>query len=124
MKTKKNMLGAIFRAFSSPAKEKVLQDIAKHSVLVYSKTYCPYCERTKRKLQSMEIKFQKYDIDTLPDGDEIDNALFEITKQETVPNIFITGVHIGGNSDLVKAINDKKVQELLTKAKVHFKEDN
>ncbi|OMJ72584.1 hypothetical protein SteCoe_28943 [Stentor coeruleus] len=118
------MLKAIFRTFSSLAKEKVLQDIAKHNVLVYSKTYCPYCERAKRKLQSMEIKFQNYEIDKLPDGNEIENALFEITKQETVPNIFVTGMHIGGNSDLVKAIKDNKIQELLTKAKVHFKEDS
>ena len=34
------------------------------------------------------------------DGAEIQEALAELTKQRTVPNIFIDKKHIGGNSDL------------------------
>ena len=34
------------------------------------------------------------------DGSAIQDALAEITKQTSVPNIFIDKEHIGGNSDL------------------------
>ena len=34
------------------------------------------------------------------DGSDIQAALQEITKQRTVPNIFINKKHIGGNSEL------------------------
>jgi glutaredoxin 3 len=34
------------------------------------------------------------------DGAAIQDALEEITKQRSVPNIFINKKHIGGNSDL------------------------
>lgn len=34
------------------------------------------------------------------DGPELQAALFEISSQQTVPNIYIDKVHIGGNSDL------------------------
>lgn len=34
------------------------------------------------------------------DGAAIQDALAEITSQRTVPNIFISQKHIGGNSDL------------------------
>lgn len=36
------------------------------------------------------------------DGSDIQAALQQITKQRTVPNIFINRKHIGGNSDLQK----------------------
>lgn len=31
------------------------------------------------------------------DGTDIQNALLEISKQRTVPNVFIGGEHLGGN---------------------------
>ena len=34
------------------------------------------------------------------DGAAMQDALMEITDQRTVPNVFIGGKHIGGNSDL------------------------
>jgi len=33
-------------------------------------------------------------------GKEIQNCLYDITKQKTVPNTFIKGKHIGGNDKL------------------------
>lgn len=34
------------------------------------------------------------------DGQELQDALLEISGQSTVPNIYINKLHIGGNSDL------------------------
>ena len=34
------------------------------------------------------------------DGAAMQDALYEITSQRTVPNVFIKKQHIGGNSDL------------------------
>lgn len=39
-------------------------------------------------------------ISGIEDGQDIQNALQELTNQRTVPNIFINKKHIGGNSDL------------------------
>lgn len=36
----------------------------------------------------------------MDDGAEIQEALLELTGQRTVPNVFIGGQHIGGNSDV------------------------
>ena len=33
----------------------------------------------------------------MPDGEAIQNELAKLTGQRTVPNIFIGGVHLGGN---------------------------
>lgn len=40
--------------------------------------------------------FQVYELDVEADGSDIQNALFEITQQRSVPNVFISGKHIGG----------------------------
>jgi len=48
------------------------------------------------------------------DGSEIQEALYELTGQKTVPNVFIGGEHIGGNSD-VQAL--KSQDKLDTKIK-------
>lgn len=40
------------------------------------------------------------------DGSAIQDALEEITKQRSVPNIFINQKHIGGNSDLQARKNE------------------
>ena len=39
-------------------------------------------------------------MEILDDGSQIQGALAELTGQSSVPNIFISKQHIGGNSDL------------------------
>lgn len=38
--------------------------------------------------------------DTIDDGDDLQDALLEISGQRSVPNIFFAQQHVGGNSDL------------------------
>jgi glutaredoxin 3 len=47
------------------------------------------------------------------DGEMIQNALHEKTGQGTVPNIFIGGKHIGGNSDLVTLYQSGELLSLI-----------
>jgi glutaredoxin 3 len=61
-----------------------------------------------------------YDLDTMPNGDQIMQHLLEMTRQETVPNIFIGGQHIGGNSDLQDGLKNGSVQTKLRAAGVAF----
>ncbi|KAI1921180.1 Glutaredoxin [Ophidiomyces ophidiicola] len=105
------------------AKQKTQQVISDHAVVVFSKSYCPYCTATKNLLTLEGADFYTMELDQvgvflinslyysmlrvltiarvpLDDGAAIQNALEEITHQRTVPNIFIKQKHIGGNSDL------------------------
>ncbi|KAL9125635.1 MAG: hypothetical protein Q9217_005188 [Psora testacea] len=67
---------------------------------VFSKSWCPYCKATKTLLSEMGAKFYTLELDQVDDGSAIQSALAEMTKQTSVPNIFINQKHIGGNSDL------------------------
>ncbi|KAI0835826.1 putative glutaredoxin [Hypoxylon sp. FL0890] len=82
------------------AKTKAQSIIDENPVAVFSKTYCPYCAASKRLLDSLGAKYKLVELDEAPDGSAIQDALYEISGQRTVPNIFIGKKHIGGNSDL------------------------
>jgi len=86
----------------SAAKTKALSIIDGNPVVVFSKSYCPYCRATKTLLNE-KLGSDKYflmELDQVEDGAALQDALEDITGQRSVPNVFIGKKHIGGNSDL------------------------
>ncbi|KAL8999447.1 MAG: hypothetical protein Q9188_005886 [Gyalolechia gomerana] len=84
----------------SAAKTKAQSIIDENAVAVFSKSYCPYCRASKTLLSEMGAKFYVIEMDQVDDGADLQNALEEISGQRSVPNIYISQKHIGGNSDL------------------------
>ncbi len=82
---------------------------------MFSKSYCPYCKATKSTLDRHGAKYEHLELDQEEDGSELQNALYEITGQRTVPNVFINKDHIGGNSDL-QAHEGRDLDDLLKAA--------
>jgi glutaredoxin 3 len=100
---------------TAAAKTKTESIINDNPVAVFSKSYCPYCKASKELLTSLGAKFYAIELDQVEDGSEIQAVLKDISNQGTVPNIFIDGKHIGGNSDL--QAQKKDLPELLKQAK-------
>merc|ERR1711881_102299 len=85
------------------SKAAIEEKIQNTACLVYSKSYCPFAKQTKDLLKSKRMKdgaLEIVELDQIPSGAEIQGLLKEITGQRTVPNVFIGGKHIGGNSDV------------------------
>ena len=75
--------------------------IEEHSVMVFSKTYCPHCTKAKALLDSLMVSYTALELDKDHDGPYVQMALVGLSHgQKTVPNIFIKGKHIGGNAEL------------------------
>jgi glutaredoxin 3 len=100
----------------------VEQYIRSADVVVFAKSYCPYCRKTHdlldrydRSKSGHDITMQFLNLDTLPerDGPSIQMELLQKTGQKTVPNIFIHTKHIGGNSDLQQLYHDGQLDLLL-----------
>ncbi|XP_022741691.1 glutaredoxin-like [Durio zibethinus] len=95
---------------------KAKETVSANPVVVFSKSYCPYCVSVKKLLQQIGASFKAIELDNESDGAEIQAALAEWTGQRTVPNVFIGGNHIGG-CDTTNAIHkDGKLIPLLTEA--------
>ncbi|MQL98806.1 hypothetical protein Taro_031523 [Colocasia esculenta] len=105
---------------SGPAPETALakakEVVASTPVVVFSKTYCPYCIRVKQLLAQLGVKYKAIELDVESDGSEIQSALAQWTGQRTVPNVFIGGNHIGGCDTVTEAHKGRKLVPLLTQA--------
>jgi glutaredoxin 3 len=66
-------------------------------VLIYSKSWCPYCERAKALLKSKGVAFQEVDIESQP---EHRDEMIRRSGRKTVPQIFIGSRHVGGSDDI------------------------
>eukprot|EP01099_Mayorella_cantabrigiensis_P003536 TRINITY_DN2698_c0_g1_i1.p1 TRINITY_DN2698_c0_g1~~TRINITY_DN2698_c0_g1_i1.p1 ORF type:complete len:101 (+),score=28.45 TRINITY_DN2698_c0_g1_i1:99-401(+) len=69
-------------------------------VVVFSKTYCPYCTRAKQLLRSKGAKMIVIELDERSDTSTLQDALQDITGARSVPRIFIAGKSVGGCDDI------------------------
>lgn len=102
-------------ASSESVTDRIKRLIKDTPVLVYSKTTCGFCTRAKKLLKVANVSPHIIELDKADDGQKVQEALTTITKQGTVPNIFVWGEHIGGCDDLLRlysngALKDKLLQ--------------
>eukprot|EP00005_Dracoamoeba_jomungandri_P005230 CAMPEP_0174261688 /NCGR_PEP_ID=MMETSP0439-20130205/11825_1 /TAXON_ID=0 /ORGANISM="Stereomyxa ramosa, Strain Chinc5" /LENGTH=98 /DNA_ID=CAMNT_0015346215 /DNA_START=9 /DNA_END=305 /DNA_ORIENTATION=+ len=89
--------------------------ISANKVMIFSKSYCPYCTACKSLFTNLSQPFHAVELDQESNGAEIQATLKEMTGQGTVPNVFISGKHIGGNSDCQEKAQSGDLQKLLGK---------
>ncbi|KAM7273696.1 hypothetical protein ACFE04_028360 [Oxalis oulophora] len=115
-------MGAIFSSRKLSKEEleialnKAKQIINSHPVVVFSKTYCPYCTRVKQLFAQLGAKFHIVELNEQSDGSDIQAALAEWTGQRTVPNVFIQGNHIGGCDSVMAKNQEGTLMKLLKEA--------
>ena len=72
-------------------------------VTIYTKSWCPYCQKAKALLDSKQVTYEEIDVGHDPEGQA---AMAQRAHgRSTVPQIFINGTHVGGCDDL-HALND------------------
>ena len=98
---------------SASLEDEIKSTISGSKVVVYSKSWCPFCQRTKALFDSQGIEYTAIELDERDDGAEVQDALLGLTKQRTVPSVFINGQHLGGNDDTQKAAASGKLKEML-----------
>ena len=73
-------------------------------VTVYTTTYCPFCVRAKDLLKRRGISFEE--IQLSEDDDQAWDDLYQRSKMQTAPQIFVDGKILGGFTEL--AAQDQK----------------
>jgi glutaredoxin 3 len=67
------------------------------AVVMYTTSWCPYCERARRLLKSKGAAFNEIDVESAP---EKRAEMQTRSGRRTVPQIFIGDHHVGGSDDL------------------------
>eukprot|EP00271_Cylindrocystis_brebissonii_P014803 TRINITY_DN36368_c0_g1_i1.p1 TRINITY_DN36368_c0_g1~~TRINITY_DN36368_c0_g1_i1.p1 ORF type:complete len:125 (+),score=21.82 TRINITY_DN36368_c0_g1_i1:310-684(+) len=91
----------------------VADQITQHPVVIFSKSYCPYCRRAKQVFSDLQVTPFVIELDERDDGAKIQDAVSKLVHKRTVPQVFINGKHLGGSDDTVEAYENGSLAELL-----------
>ena len=89
-------------------------------IVVFSKSFCPFCMKTKELLKKSEFKnvsIEFYELDKMqanqPTGAALQFTLREMTGHRTVPNIWVNGEFVGGNDTTQALYRSGELQKRL-----------
>ena len=104
------------------AAEEVAAAIKQHKALIFSKSYCPYCDKAKDAIRSALgqpgiAATEVWELDERQDGGEVQAAL-GFTGATTVPRVFVGGKFLGGGDDTARAAKDGTLLKLAREAGV------
>ena len=68
-------------------------------VVLYTKDYCPFCQRAKALLDKKGVAYTEHDIGLKPELR--DEMITRANGGYTVPQIFIGDHHVGGCDDIM-----------------------
>ena len=79
-------------------------------VTIYTGNRCAFCNAAKKMLDSKNVSYNEINI-----HEDTDKAkeMVEKTKRQTVPQIFIGDLHVGGFDDMAELNTEGKLDELL-----------
>lgn len=66
-------------------------------VVMYTTSWCPYCDRARRLLAGKNVTIDEIDIESAP---EKRAEMQQRSGRKSVPQIFIGETHVGGSDDL------------------------
>lgn len=81
-------------------------------VLLYTTSWCPFCDRAKQFLKKKGLRWNEIDIEADPANRQ---AMTKASGRNTVPQIFINGTHVGGCDDLLELDVKGGLDELLAR---------
>lgn len=81
------------------------------TVIIYSKSWCPFCTKAKMLLEQKGVVFEDIDVEKYPD--KFQEMAERSHGRRTVPQIFINSQHIGGCDDLYALEAEGKLEDLL-----------
>ena len=81
-------------------------------VIVYSKDYCPFCDRAKALLAEKSVAYKEIRVDLDPEAFQ---TMLEKSQRRTVPQIFFGDKHIGGFDDLWALEQSGELERLIKK---------
>ncbi|CAE6919694.1 MSRB3 [Symbiodinium natans] len=104
-------------------KAKIEEMVALQPVMVFSKSWCPFCKKAKEAMEQQGIRFGVCELDQL--GSEVEaevqDILAGLTGARTVPRVFVGGNCIGGGTDTEKLAADGSLKKMVGEALASYK---
>lgn len=99
--------------------------IAEEPVLLFALEWCEFCWATRKLFKAHNIPYRSIDLDSVAMqkddwGGRVRRAVGVRARATTIPQVFIGGELIGGNSDVFDAVRSGALQGELRDASVAF----
>ncbi|MCI0527958.1 MAG: glutaredoxin 3 [Nitrospira sp.] len=79
-------------------------------VVVYTKSYCSYCTKAKSLLKRKGVSYKEIDVEG---DDQAREEMIQLSRRQTVPQIFVGTYHVGGCDDLYRLNERGELDKLL-----------
>lgn len=86
------------------------------NILIYTKSYCPYCVKAKQLLSNKNLEFSEIDITN--SQVLMEEMLAKSNGKKTVPQIFIGDFHVGGCDDLYSLNEKGDLEKIINKLEI------
>ncbi|XP_022823065.1 glutaredoxin-C4-like isoform X1 [Spodoptera litura] len=94
-------------------REFIKQAITEEKVVIFSKTYCPYCKLAKDVFNKVKQPFKVYELDEREDESDFQDNLAILNGFRSVPQVYINGKCIGGGTDVKILYETGKLEPML-----------
>ncbi|XP_069132824.1 uncharacterized protein [Argopecten irradians] len=91
----------------------IQQTVNDNCVVIFSKSYCPYCDEADKIFKRLKVPAKKIELDDRKDGEKLQNILGHMTDAYTVPRVFINGKCIGGASETKQLFKKGELEKLI-----------
>ncbi|XP_067392167.1 thioredoxin reductase 1, cytoplasmic isoform X2 [Emydura macquarii macquarii] len=92
---------------------KIQTYIDKNTVMIFSNTACSLSAKVKELFKSMNVPYCSLELDQTEDGQKLQDTLYELTMETSVPIVFVQQKQIGDYDKTLKAHREGKIQKLL-----------
>ncbi|EKX48629.1 hypothetical protein GUITHDRAFT_105774 [Guillardia theta CCMP2712] len=103
-------------ACQASAEDLAQKMIKSNKVMVFSKSYCPFCNKAKSTLDGLGVKYEAMELDKRADGSDIQDYMLSLTGARSVPRVFVGGKFVGGGDDVVAKAKSGELQAMLKQA--------
>ncbi|XAR58470.1 Thioredoxin-disulfide reductase [Bertholletia excelsa] len=86
-------------------------------VVIFSKSSCCFSHSVKTLIYSFGANPRVYELDELPNGDQLERGLQAMGRRPSVPAVFVGQELIGGFEEVMSLHAKGKLVQLLRKAK-------
>ncbi|GAA0156765.1 hypothetical protein Leryth_019121 [Lithospermum erythrorhizon] len=96
--------------------ERVSRMISERPVVIFSKSSCPMCYTIKSLISDFGVNPTVYELDEIPRGPEIEQALTKFGCNPTAPAVFIGGELVGGENEVMSLHLQRSLKPMLRRA--------
>jgi len=106
--------------------EQLLAD-SDHAVVLFALEWCEFCWSLRKLFSKLGIPYRSVDLDSVENqaddwGSQIRAVLNERLGSNTIPQLFISGEHVGGATDTFDAFKNGELQSQLAKVGIETKD--